>query len=110
MRKFILTFMFLSLILLVVAEQEEEVVFKSALKDADFCPLLSQSEVFQPLEPDPSDPVGWDGWWTLKFENGAIIRVNRSWSDRPRNDIWWVGKEYKVTRDRFLFFVTLTRR
>ncbi|GAG54680.1 unnamed protein product, partial [marine sediment metagenome] len=47
--------------------------------------------------------LGWWTWWTLKFENGAVIIVSRSALEPKEDIIWWIGKEYKVVkkRDRF---------
>jgi len=66
---------------------KDEVVFESTLKDADFRPFSSK--------------VGMNniGWWTLKFENGAVIRVWTGYNSKPKDDIWWVGKRYKITED-----------
>ena len=75
---------------------KEEVAFKSVLKDADFYPQY-HTEMGQSM-------IG-VGWWTLKFENGSIIRVYRNYKSKPVNDIWQVGKKYAVTKNRRYFQV-----
>jgi len=107
MRKLILAFMFFFLILPIIAE-EEEVVFESILKDADFRPLYTVKTPFDSLR--DGDPFGWSGWWTLKFENGAVITINRSWLNLPKHDIWWIGKEYKVSKEKFCFRAKLIEK
>ena len=66
---------------------KEEVIFESILKDADFHPFTSK--------------IGANniGWWTLKFENGAVIRVWTGYNTKPKDDIWWVGKKYTITAE-----------
>jgi len=71
---------------------KEKVVFESVLKDADFDPLYA----FKVGSYEETIPCM--GWWTLKFENGAVITVNRVRLESPKDDIWWVGKEYKVIK------------
>ena len=97
-------------LILPLIAKEEEVAFESILKDADFCPLSSLSNPLLPLEIEDPDPVGWDGWWTLKFENGAVITINRSWTKYPKWDIWWIGKEYKVVKEKYCFLATLIEK
>ena len=106
MRKFILILTLFLLILPLIAK-EEEVVFKSILKDANFCPLHSvEVEAFFAVL-RKGDAFSWEGWWTLKFENGAVITINRSWANLPKHDIWWIGKEYKVIKEKFCLRATL---
>lgn len=62
-----------------LAEEERgKVMFESVLKDADY-------HVFER-----------EYCWTLKFENGAILRIQIkpviSWS----REIFWVGRRYQV--------------
>jgi len=61
----------------------EEVVFESILKDA----------IFMHAE------AAFGTWWTLKFENGAIITFDKEFEVRaPEDGIWWVGKTYVVSK------------
>ena len=75
---------------------EEKVVFESRLKDADFCPFSSK--------------VGMNniGWWILKFENDAVIRIWTGYKAKPKDEIWWLEKKYKVTTDgKFLHAILI---
>jgi hypothetical protein len=56
----------------------ESIVFESILIDADFTPGDMKR-----------------CWWTLRFENGAIIRVPDEEIDK-RGPIWWKGQRYRV--------------
>ena len=72
---------------------KEKIVFESTLKDAVFCPLwVGDSNTTRSNS---------TGWWTLKFENGAVISFWRKMEVLPKNDIWWIGKKYKVTKRGF---------
>jgi hypothetical protein len=75
---------------------KETVVFESVLKDAIFSGGGATLEHI--------------GWWTLKFENGAVIRVERRTLDFPKDEIFWIGKKYQVSKKGFgenNFFVKL---
>jgi len=91
---------------------KETIVFESALKDAVFIPLYIGERTIG----EPAFPAA--GWWTLKFENGAIITSYRMSGDPIRDfsiikiykkagikwpgpglDIWWIGKVYTVSKD-----------
>lgn len=44
--------------------------------------------------------VGWViGWWTLKFQNGAIIRYRRYEQNLANEEVFWVGKKYQVIKE-----------
>jgi hypothetical protein len=73
---------------------KDEVIFESALKDAVFIPFHGTDE--------NTIGIRW-GWWTIKFDNGAIITIHRGLGDDATNDIWWVGKTYIVTKNRYGF-------
>lgn len=68
---------------------KEEVLFTSILKDADFYPFYMQ-------------PAGATrpGWWTLKFENGYIIRVYKKNKSDTTEEIWQTGKKYVAIRNK----------
>lgn len=90
MKKLILAFTLFFLILPLTAK--EKVVFESVLKDADFRPLYAfKVDTYE-------ETIPCMGWWTLKFENGAVITVNRARLSTPKDEIWWIGKEYKVIK------------
>ena len=42
------------------------------------------------------------GWWTLKFENGAVVRMisrdDRDITIFEPKEIWWIGKKYIVIK------------
>lgn len=82
---------------------KEKTVFESVLKDAEFHPLYVFEDSIEVILPSM-------GWWTLKFENGAVITANRENEKLSKNDIWFIGKKYKITRKGFgenNFFVYL---
>lgn len=82
---------------------KEKVVFESVLKDADFYPIYVFKDTYEETLPCM-------GWWTLKFENGAVITANRARLELSKDDIWFIGKKYKVTRKglgKNYFFVYL---
>lgn len=73
----------------------DTVLFESILKDAVFIPLYIS---MHPTE--KSVPAA--GWWTLKFENGAVISVYREPAKPlPKDDVWWIGKVYEVSKKGF---------
>jgi hypothetical protein len=101
----------LFLVLAPVSNAKETIVFESALKDAVFIPLYISERTTEPMFPAA-------GWWTLKFENGAVITSYRISGDPIRDfsiikiykkagiklpdpglDIWWIGKVYIVSKD-----------
>ncbi|MBA7483471.1 hypothetical protein ES707_18986 [subsurface metagenome] len=101
MKRFILAFMLLALILPLAAK--EKIVFESVLKDAEFRPLYAFEVTYEETLPSM-------GWWTLKFENGAVITVYRARLELSKDDVWFIGKKYKVTRKglgKNYFFVYL---
>ena len=82
---------------------KEEIVFESVLKDAIFMPLYVSDNYIQKTVPH-------FGWWTLKFENGAVITFYRGTELLPKSDIWWIGKTYIVSKKGFgenYFFIKL---
>jgi len=101
----------LFLVLAPASNAKETIVFESALKDAVFLPLYISERTTEPMFPAA-------GWWTLKFENGAVITSYRMSGDPIRDfsiikiykkagikwpglglDIWWIGKVYTVSKD-----------
>jgi len=91
---------------------EEMIVFESALKDAVFVPLyIGAGSAVLDRQMERDFPFA--GWWTLKFENGAIVTYYRSPGTSfeliqmykkagikgPGSgvDIWWIGKVYIVS-------------
>lgn len=87
---------FLAPALIAKDEPKIEVIFESALKDAIYCPLYD-SELAS-LRTNFSADVG---WWTLKFENGAVIRYWKNTFinvNKADGDIWWIGKVYVVSK------------
>lgn len=79
---------------------EEEVVFESVLKDAVFCPIDPTTVIINHAE---KYQLPWMGWWTLKFENGAVIAIKKSFRELPKLEIWWIGKRYKVIKEKLYF-------
>lgn len=66
--------------------QKKKVLFESTLKDAIFIVDNEPNTIFQ-------------GCWTLKFDNGAVLRVHHvGLGKNPINDIWWVGKKYAAIK------------
>jgi len=97
MKKLILAFTLFFLILPLTAK-DEEVIFESILKDADFCTLPATKTDIGIIEELKLD-LGWWTWWTLKFENGAVIVISRSALEPKEDVVWWIGKEYRVTKE-----------
>jgi hypothetical protein len=56
-----------------------KVLFESILIDADASNLARAAAI----------------GWTLKFENGAIVRINSGGEKTP--PIWWRGRRYRIT-------------
>ena len=99
---------------------EETIVFESVLKDAVFIPLyISAGSSILNRQMERDFPMA--GWWTLKFENGAIITFYRIPGDFELSqmakkagikmlgrgvDIWWIGKVYivSINEDRPNYF------
>jgi len=87
---------------------EEGIVFESALKDVDFCLLPPTKDDIETLElfkrsafrekKDLKVGLAWPTWWTLKFENGAVITIREKAFPANEAIIWWIGKQYKVTQ------------
>jgi len=87
---------------------KEGIVFESVLKDVDFSllpPTIDDMKTYELLKrsafkekKDLESGLAWPTWWTLKFENGAVITI-RKWA-WPADEaiIWWIGKKYKVTQ------------
>ena len=94
MKKLILAFMLFFLIFPLTAK--EKVIFESVLKDAEFHPLYVFKDTYEETLPCM-------GWWTLKFENGAVITVNRARLEFPKDDIWWIGKKYEIIKKGHYF-------
>jgi len=77
-----------------LTDKKENIEFESILKDAEFhpgYPYITRSKKHCFL-----------GWWTLKFENGAVVRaISRDDQDatifEPK-DVWWIGKKYVVIK------------
>ena len=74
---------------------KEDIVFESILKDAIFVPCQPEKYLMAKIE----------GYWTLKFENGAIVSIGKldvtegeSLKMAGRQTIWWIGETYRVTR------------
>jgi hypothetical protein len=72
---------------LIAQDQKESILFESALKDAVFSPDLSRGQTLSPSG-------GMYGWWTLKFENGAVIL---HYSTMVKLSQWWIGETYVVS-------------
>jgi len=75
-----------------LTEKKENIEFESILKDAEFhpgYPYITRSKIHCFV-----------GWWTLKFENGAVTRIIcRDDQDATMffpKDTWWIGKRYVV--------------
>ena len=99
----ILGIIFMLFFLILPLTAKEKIVFESVLKDAEFVPIYAFEVLYEKELPGM-------GWWTLKFENGAVITINRAREKLSKDDIWFIGKEYKVTRKGFgenNFFVYL---
>ena len=105
MKKLILVSMLFFLILPLTAE-DEEIVFESILKDAEFCSLAATKADMKMIE-DLDLSLGWWTWWTLKFENGAVIVISRSALEPKEDIVWWIGKEYRVTKEKTYFRANL---
>jgi len=86
-----------------LTHKQENVEFESILKDAEFrpgYPYVTKSNKHCFL-----------GWWTLKFENGAVVRIiardDRDITIFEPKDIWWIGKKYAVIKMPTYFEVRL---
>jgi len=77
-----------------LTNKQEDIEFESILKDAEFRPGY------------PHVTRGGEhcflGWWTLKFENGAVVRMisrdDRDITIFEPKEIWWIGKKYIVIK------------
>jgi hypothetical protein len=63
---------------------EEKVKFMSDLKDAVFMPYGALGQ----------------GFWTLKFDNGAVIMIHDDGGSLGARS-WWIGRTYKVIETGF---------
>ena len=94
MKKVVLIFVIILMIFPLLAQKKitkaelakKTVLFESALKDAIFIVDNEPDTIFV-------------GCWTLKFENGAAIRVHHvGLGKNPISDIWWIGKNYAAIK------------
>jgi len=88
---------------------EEEIVFESVLKDVDFC-LLPATKTDMAIIEDLKLNLGWWTWWILKFENGAVIVISRSALEPKEDIVWWIGKKYKVIKEKLYFRTELIEK
>jgi hypothetical protein len=73
---------------LLKAKEEGTVLFESVLKDADFCFAYWN---------EPTRSNYHMGYWTLKFENGAVVKSYEfSIGSEECKSIWWIGGKYIV--------------
>ncbi len=84
-----------ALFLVSVSPAKEETLFEAVLRDAEFHPLLIAEANLAKI----NQVVG---WWTLKFENGAVVTTPQyTVGLTSKKDIWWIGKTYIVYKKRF---------
>lgn len=77
---------------LIKAKEEGNVLFESVLKDADFRHAYWN---------EPTRSNCHIGYWTLKFENGAVIKSYEfSVGPEERASVWWIGKQYVVYKKK----------
>jgi hypothetical protein len=91
---FLVLTLFASSSVIASASKEREIIFESVLKDVSY--------VVQ----------GSSGWWILKFENSAVIRVPiyEGLKKEFQIFIFWIGKKYQVSSlatDNSFFFAKL---
>jgi hypothetical protein len=89
-----LAIFFLIIFLSISLWAKEEIIFESILKDAIFIPI----SVLDKFMGEPIVHRDLLGCWTLKFENGAVIRYFSNFTDKPEDHILWIGKKYIVSK------------
>jgi hypothetical protein len=83
------------LLIVSVSPAKEETLFEDVLRDAEFHPLIITEANLAKI----NQVVG---WWTLKFENGAVVTTPQyTVGLTSKKDIWWIGKTYIVYKKKF---------
>jgi len=89
------------------------ILFESVLRDAIFVPVGSVNEMLvqrvEFFEGEAAHVVAPKraGYWTLKFDNGAILPI---WAGQgPESSLWWTGETYRVSESGKFFSARLIR-
>jgi hypothetical protein len=79
----------------------KNILFESVLRDAIFVPLMASRDrtvnIVRIYEGKVSHVRAANrmGYWTLKFDNGAVLPV---WSGPDGSgSLWWIGVNYRVS-------------